>query len=86
MLSGKNCTSYKGGNLGGFSEISQEHFGVQRPALHADRYYGGAGAGSQKFMTFRIGAAWERGKVYGFLLCFHAVHFVLALLSAAKRM
>ena len=30
--------------------------------LHADRHYGDAGAGSQEFMTFRIGAAWERGK------------------------
>jgi len=25
--------------------------------LHVDRYYGGAGAGSQEFMTFRIGSA-----------------------------
>jgi len=33
--------------------------------VHTDRYYGGACAGSQEFMTFRIGAAWERGKVYG---------------------
>jgi len=54
--------------------------------LHADRYYGGAGAGSEEFMTFRIGAAWERGKVYGFLLSFHTVDFVLALVAAAKRM
>ena len=54
--------------------------------LHADRYYGGAGAGSQEFVTFRIGSAWERGKVYGFLLSFHTVDFVLALHAAAKRM
>jgi len=54
--------------------------------LQADRYYGGAGAGSQEFMTFRIGAAWERGKVYGFLLSFHMVDFVLALHAAAERM
>ena len=54
--------------------------------LQADRYYEGAGAGSQEFMTFRIGAAWERGKVYGFLLSFHMVDFVLALHAAAKRM
>jgi len=54
--------------------------------LHADRYYGGAGAGSQEFMTFCIGAAWERGKVYAFLLSFHMVDFVLALHVAAKRM
>jgi len=53
--------------------------------LRADRYYGGAGAGSQAFMTFRIGAAWQRGKVYGFLLSFHTVDFVLALHAAAKR-
>jgi len=28
-------------------------------------------------MTFRIDAAWEKGKVYGFLLSFHTVDFVL---------
>jgi len=38
-------------------EIYQERCGVQRPTLHADRYYGGAGAGSQEFMTFRINTA-----------------------------
>jgi len=54
--------------------------------LRADRYYGGAGACSQEFMTFCIVAAWERGKIYGFLLSFHTVDFVLALLAAAKRM
>jgi len=54
--------------------------------LRADRYYRGAGAGSQEFMTFRIGVAWERGKVYGLLLSFHTVDFVLALHTAAKRM
>jgi len=54
--------------------------------LHADRYYGGAGAGSQEFMTFHIGAAWKRGKIYGFLLSFRTVDFVLALHAAAKRM
>jgi len=53
-------------------------------ALHADRYYGGTGAGSQEFMAFGIGAAWKRGKVYGFLLSFHQVDFVLALHVAAK--
>jgi len=46
--------------------------------LHADRYYGGAGGRSQEFMTFHVGAAWERGKFYGFLLSFHTVDFVLA--------
>jgi len=35
--------------------------------LHADRYYGGTGTGSQEFMTFQTCAAWKRGKVYGFL-------------------
>ena len=54
--------------------------------LHADRYYGAAGAGSQEFMTFRTGAAWEKDKVYGFLLSFHTVDFVVALLAAAERM
>ena len=47
--------------------------------LHADRYDGWAGAGSQEFMTFCIDAAWERGKCYGFLLSFHTVDFVPAL-------
>jgi len=37
-------------------------------------------------MTFHIGAVWERGKVYGFLLSFHMVDFVLALHAAAKMM
>jgi len=54
--------------------------------LHADRYYRGTGAGSQEFVTFRIGAAWKRGKVYGFILSFHSVDFVLAVHVAAKRM
>jgi len=54
--------------------------------LHADRYYGAAGAGSQEFMTFPTDAAWQRGKVYGFLFSFHMVDFVLALHAAAERM
>jgi len=37
-------------------------------------------------MTFRVGAAWERGKVYGFISSFHAIDFVLALHAAAKSM
>jgi len=53
--------------------------------LQADRHYEEAGVGSQEFMTFRIDAAWERGKVYGFLLSFHMVDFILALHTAAKR-
>ena len=54
--------------------------------LHADGYYGGAVAGSQEFMTFRIGTAWKRGKVYGFLLSFRTVDFILAWHAAAKGM
>ena len=53
---------------------------------HADRYYGEAGAGGQELMTFHIGEAWERGKIYGFLLSFLTVDFVPALHAAAKRM
>ena len=54
--------------------------------LHADRYYGGAGAGSQEFMTFCTVAARKRGNVYGFLLSFRTVNFILASHAAAKRM
>jgi len=36
--------------------------------MQSDRHYGGTGAGSQEFMTFRIGAAWERGKVFVWLI------------------
>ena len=36
-------------------------------------------------MKFRIAAAWERGKVCGFLLDFHTVNFVLSSHAAAKR-
>ena len=36
--------------------------------LHALRYSRGAYAGGKIFMKFRITAAWEGGKVYGFLL------------------
>ena len=35
-------------------------------------------------MKFRIAAAWEGGKVYGFLLGFHTVNFILSLHAAAK--
>jgi len=54
--------------------------------MHVHRYYGGAGAGRQEFMTSRIDAAWERGKLYDFLLSFRTVDFVLALHASAKRM
>jgi len=36
--------------------------------LRALRYDGGASGGGKIFMKFRIGAAWEGGKVYDFLL------------------
>ena len=52
--------------------------------LLADRYYGVAGADSQEFMKVRMGAAWKRGKFYGFLLSFHMVDFVLASRASAK--
>jgi len=71
--------------LGGFPKYLRIDSEYSDQTLRADRYYGGAGAGSQEFMTFRIGVAWERGKVYGFLLSFHMVDFVLALHAAAKR-
>ena len=41
---------------------------------------GGAYAGGKIFMKFRIAAAWEGGKVYGFLL-----GFVRSSHTAAKR-
>ena len=52
--------------------------------LHALRCSRGAYAGGKIFMKFRIAAAWEGGKVYGFLLGFHTVNFVLSLHAAAK--
>ena len=53
--------------------------------LRALRYGRGAYAGGKIFMKFRIAAAWEGGKVYGFLLGFHTVNFVLSSHTAAKR-
>jgi len=53
--------------------------------LHAPRYARGAYADGKIFMKFRIAAAWEGGKVDGFLLGFHTVNFVLASRAAAKR-
>ena len=52
--------------------------------MRASKYYGGATGEGKIFMKFCIGAAWERGKVYDFLLSFHTV--VIALHAAAKRM
>jgi len=49
--------------LGGFPKYLRNGLQYSDQTLHADRYYGVAGAGSQEFMTFRIDAAWERGKV-----------------------
>ena len=53
--------------------------------LHALRYSRGADAGGKICMKFYIAAAWEGGKVYGFLLGFHTVNFVLSSRAAAKR-
>ena len=53
--------------------------------LQAPRYDRGAYADGKIFMKFRITAAWEGGKVYGFLLGFHTVNFVLSSRTAAKR-
>ena len=53
--------------------------------LRALRCSRGAYAGGKIFMKFRIVAAWEGGKVYGFLLGFHTVNFVLSSHTAAKR-
>ena len=48
------------------------------------RYSRGAYANGEIFTKFRIAAAWERVKFYGFLLCFHTVNFVLSLRAVAK--
>jgi len=53
--------------------------------LRALRYGRGAYADGKIFMKFRIAVAWERGKVYDFLLGFHTVNFVLSSHAAAKR-
>jgi len=53
--------------------------------LHATRYGRGAYVDGKIFIKFRITAAWEGGKVYGFLLGFHMVNFVLSSRAAAKR-
>jgi len=53
--------------------------------MHALRYGRGAYADGKIFMKFRIAAAWERDKFYGFLLGFHTVNFVLSSHAAAKR-
>ena len=53
--------------------------------LHAPRYGRGAYADGKIFMKFRIMAVWEGGKVYGFLLGFHTVNFVLSSHAAAKK-
>ena len=53
--------------------------------LHAPRYGRGAYDDGKIFMKFGIAAAWEGGKVYGFLLGFHTVNFVLSSRAAAKK-
>jgi len=53
--------------------------------LRALKYSRGAYADGKIFMKFRITAAWERGKVYGFLLGFHTVNFALSSHTAAER-
>jgi len=45
----------------------------------------GAHADGKIFRKFRITATWEGGKVYGFLLGFRTVNFVLSSRAAAKR-
>jgi len=85
MLWGKKCRSYRGSNLGSFWAITPERLGAQRASLHALRCSRGAYAGGKILMKCRIAAAWERGKVYGFLLGFHTVNFVLSSQTAAKR-
>ena len=86
MLWGKNCTSYNGESWEVFPKYLRNGLEYTEQTLRADRYYGRAGAGSQEFMSFCIGATSERGKIYGFLLSFHTVDFVLSLHAAAKRM
>jgi len=66
ILWGENCTRYKGWVLGGFPKYLRYGLEYSDQTLHADRYCGRAGAGSQEFMTFCIGVVWERGKVHGF--------------------
>jgi len=53
--------------------------------FHAPRYGRGACADGKIFMKFRIAAAWEGGKVYGFLLGFHTVNFVPSSHAPAER-
>jgi len=72
--------------LGGFPEYLRSGLEYSNQALRADRRYGEAGAGGQEFITFCIGVAWKRGKIYGFLLSFRTVNFALFLRMAAKRM
>ena len=45
----------------------------------------GAHAGGKIFRKFRITATWEGGKVYGFVLGFHTVNFILSTHAAAER-
>jgi len=72
--------------VGRFPKYLRNGLEYSDQTLHADRYYGRTGTGSREFITFHIGAAWKRGKVYGFLLSFHTVDFFIPLLAAATRL
>ena len=85
MLWDKKCRSYRGSKLGGFWAITPERLAYSVQILQAPRYGRGAYAGGKIFMKFCITAAWEGCKVYGFLLGFHTVNFVLSSRAAAKR-
>ena len=84
LLWGKKYRSYRGSKLGGFWAITPECLGVQRAGFAPLRHGRGACADGEIFMKFRIAATWEEGKVYGFLLGFHMVNFVLSPQAAAK--
>jgi len=62
MLWGKNCRVIRVESWEVFPKYLRKGLDCSDQTLHSDRYYRGAGAGSQEFMTFRICAAWERGK------------------------
>jgi len=85
MLCAKKFRSYRGSKWGGFWAITPERLGAQCATLHALRCGRGAYADGKIFTKFCIAAAWEGGKVYGFLLGFHTVNFVLSSRAAAKR-
>ena len=93
MLWGKKCRSYRGSKLGGFWAITPERLRVQRAnfvisshaAAKRKQKFWGAHADGKIFRKFLMTAAWEGGKVYGFLLGFRTVNFVISSHAAAKR-